>query len=142
MMAEHVVAPPATRLESGRPVRVWYGIAAGPGAWVLLGTLDWFITGRACVDGDPSWGALSAGGVRALLAGVGVLALAATLVALAGSARAWRELSGPTSLTTAYGYGVAEYLAIAGVVISGVFLLAIVWTALPAVMVDICQGAR
>ena len=139
-MTEHVVPPPAARLEAGKPLRVWYGVLAGPTAWVLLGSLGWFVTGRACADGTPSWGSLSAGGVRVLLTGLALAALAAGALALVWSLRAWRELAARPSLTHAYGTGVAEYIAFAGVVISGAFLLAIVWSGLPAFMVSVCVG--
>ena len=42
----------------------------------------------------------------------------------------------------AEGRGLIDYVAAAGFLVSSVFVLAIVWTALPAVMVDVCQGIR
>jgi hypothetical protein len=70
------------------------------------------------------------------------VAFGAGAYGLAGSMRAWKALSPRPAITEAYAYGVAEYLAIAGVVISAVFLLAMAWTALAGVLVDVCEGAR
>jgi len=143
MMAETTVPTPAARLEAGKPVRVWYGVAAAPTAWVLLSAIDWWITGRACADGNAGWGALSAGAVRFLLIALAAAGMAAGGLALAASLQAWRQTGAHAGDPThAYGLGIGEYLAIAGFFISIVFLIAMFWTALPAVMVDVCQGAR
>ena len=139
---ERLVPIPAERLESGKPLRVWYGILAAPTAWVALSGLNWWIESRACADGTSGWGPLSSVGVRALLLGTGAAAIVAGALGLAGSRRAWKDLSPRPAITDAYAYGVAEYLAIAGVLISAVFLLAMVWTALTAVMVEVCEGGR
>jgi hypothetical protein len=139
---ERIVPTPAARLESGKPLRVWYGVLAAPMAWVLLSSLAWWIGARACADGNASWGPLSPAGVRGLLLGTAAAAMIGGVAGLTGSRRAWRTLSPRHKLNEAYAYGTAEYLATAGVFISAVFLLAIFWTALPAVMVDVCQGTR
>jgi hypothetical protein len=142
-MAESTVPTPAARLESGKPMRVWYGVAGAPTAWVLLSSIDWWITGRACASNGAAWGPLSAGAVRALLLALAAAAMAAGALALWTSLRTWREFNGhPGDPTRAYGYGIGEYLSIVGFFMSVVFLIAIFWTALPAVMVDICQGVR
>jgi hypothetical protein len=142
-MAEHVVPTPAARLESGKPARVWYGVAAAPTAWVLLSSIDWWITGRACADGAAGWGPLSPGAVRFLLIVLAAIAMGAGGLALASSLQAWRETSASAAdPRQAYGYGIGEYLAIVGFFMSAIFLVAMVWTALPALMVDVCQGVR
>jgi hypothetical protein len=142
-MAERTVPIPAARLESGKPVRVWYGVAAAPTAWVLLSSVDWWITGRACADGTPGWGALSGGAVRLVLILLAAVGMAAGGLALAASLQAWRDTSVHAGDPRhAHGMGIGEYLAIVGFFMSVVFLIAMFWTALPAVMVDVCQGVR
>jgi hypothetical protein len=115
-------------------------VIVAPGAWILLSSLDWYITGRACADGTAAWGPLPETGVRLLLLTAAVAAMAAGAWGLTGSLRTWRQVTDRTSLTRAYGYGLAEYLSIAGVVISFVFLLSMALTALPAVVVNICEA--
>lgn len=139
---ERSAPTPTTRLEHGRPVSMWYGIVAGPAAWVLVSALAWWIDSRACVGGEAAWGALSGGGVRALIIALVAAAFVAAAAGLAAAVRAWRHTTDRTSLTEAYGYSVPEYLAIAGVFISSVFVLAVFWTGLPAVLVRVCEGTR
>jgi hypothetical protein len=121
---------------------VWYGILAAPTAWVTLSAFDWLIESRACADGTAAWGRMSPLGVHVLLTMAAAVAIGAGGYGLVGSRRAWKELSARAAITEAYAYGVAEYLAIAGVLISAVFLLAMLWTALAGVLVGVCEGAR
>jgi hypothetical protein len=109
---------------------------------VLQASFHWLIASRACDDGSPGLGVLSEGMVRAVLLGLAGGALAAAGVGLTWSLRAWRSSTSEPSLTSVEGRGVDEYISFAGVLISSVFLLAIVWTGLAAVMVDVCEGAR
>jgi hypothetical protein len=81
--------------------------------------------------------------VRLLLIALAAAAMAAGGLALAHSLQAWRETSAEAAdPRRAYGYGISEYLAIAGFFMGIVFLIAMFWTALPALMVDVCQGVR
>jgi hypothetical protein len=132
----------AARLEAGEPLRVWYGVVAGPTAWLVQASVYWLVSGRACADGTLAWGPLAPSAVRVLLIVIAAAALAAGWLALATSARIWRAISERASLSEAEGYGVAEYVALAGVLLSGVFLLAMVGTTLPVFIVDLCEVAR
>lgn len=135
-MKERTLAPSAERLESGHPARLWYAVGGAPAAWVLQSSIAWFITGRACADGSAS------GTTRVLLLGVGLAALAAGGYAVLIALNAWRADTHSEDVLHAEGRGLIEYVAAAGFLVSSVFVLAIVWTALPAVMVDVCQGIR
>jgi hypothetical protein len=144
-MADPSITVFDSQLESGKPARIWYGLLAPPLAWMIQSSIAWFIVGRTCADFDPSWGVLAAGGVRVLLGAIGVAAFIAAALALFGSLGAWREASRPgedVSVTDAEGRRVPEYLSILGVLMSALFLLAIVWTTIPAVWLPMCEGMR
>jgi hypothetical protein len=126
----------AQRLEAGHPARLWYAVAGAPVAWAAQSGIGWFVTGRACADGDAS------GATRAVLLAVGGAALLAGLYAVVIGRSAWRRTHGSEDVLRSEGRSVVEYVLAAGVLVSSVFILAIIWTMLPAVMVDVCQGVR
>ena len=133
---ERTVDAPAVRLESGTPLRVWYGVAAAPFAWVTQASLLWWLASRACAGHQAS------GAARILLASVSAVAFAAGSAALAVSMREWRGMRPERPLNRATAAGTAEYLVMAGILISVVFVLAIAWTTLPALVFDVCEGTR
>jgi hypothetical protein len=126
----------ASRLESGTPVRIWYGIAGAPAAWVTQSTLIWWVSSRGCVGtGAGAW-------VRVVVAVICAAAFVAGATALALSIRDWTAMKPAPALNRARGTETAEYLALAGVLVSAVFVLAIGWTALPALVFDLCERTR
>lgn len=141
-MTEAWLVERTAHLEARRRVRLWYDIVGAPVVWALQAALLWFVESRACADGTRAWGPLGAGGVNAVFGVVTALAFAAAAYAFAGSWRAWQATDAAPQLTAVDGHGVHEYLAVAGVLISGVFLLAILWTGLPIVLVSACETWR
>jgi len=135
-MNEKPVALSAERLEAGQPVRLWYAVAGAPAAWILQSSLGWLITGRACADGQAS------AATRGLLLILGLTALAAGLYGALVGIAAWRRAHTGEDVLRTEGRTVVEYVVAAGVFVSAVFTLAIIWTTLPALMVDVCQGIR
>ncbi len=119
------------------PVRrasVWFGILAGPVAWTLQGLLGWFFGERICTS-------MSIGGVRTTMGAIGVIAFAA---AAAGAMAGWRNLRQAAGSHPAHteAWDLAEFMSLAGLLVSSVFALGIFWAALPALMLSHCGHVR
>ena len=124
--------PPAT-------ARVWFGLAAGAAAWVLQGVLGTAIASRTCdaAEAHMSVPGMLRMGLLVLSALAFVLAVSAALTAFAR----WRHLA-RSSWLQAEGYDGPEFLSFAGVLVSSVFALEILWAALPAFFVGGCGAGR
>lgn len=132
-------APGSRAIASGR---LWYGIAAPTAAWAAHGLSGFLIANGTCSDGTASWGALPAGGVRALLL---VLTAAFLAVAISGalvSWRTWRGLAAGDPAERPPGEGRAEYMAVAGVLVGIVFSLGILLGGLPMIALGVCVQTR
>jgi hypothetical protein len=103
---------------------------------VTQATLLWWLASRACADHQ------AASAARLVLTVVSAVAFVAGGAALAVSIREWQAIKPGLPLTRATAAGTVEYLVMAGVLISTVFVLAITWTTLPALVFDICEGTR
>lgn len=117
------------------PAALWFGILAGPAAWTMQGLLAWFFGQRICAS-------MSIGGVRATLAAVSVGALA---VAGAGAATGWRNLrrANPGGQTVEVDPSDrVHFMALAGLLVSVVFIIGIFWAALPSVLLRQCGYVR
>ena len=122
-------------------VRLWAGVLLAPAAWTVAELLGYFLVARAC-DRDPPSGVAHAGitqGVVAVL--LGVIAVAGLVLAISNLRSVGdvgdREMPGvPTAR------GRARFMSLAGVVMSSLFVLGIVFFALPPLFVNWCNQAR
>ena len=111
----------------------WFTVLAGPALWSSQ-----FIAAYSIADtGSCSPAAshyLASGGFRPVIAVTSVLAAAVTLVALVASYRCWKRLRGhdPTSGER------ASWLAIAGMMSNGLFLVMILGTLVPLAFYSQC----
>jgi hypothetical protein len=125
------------------PAAIWAGIAAAPLAWSAQGLIGWWLSSQVCADGTPEWGSWSAASVRLTLVS---LSAAALLVALAGAIaayRAFRARRQPDRSTEAFtGEYRVGFMAMAGVLISSIFAVAIVLTAIAVGTVSVCEEMR
>lgn len=123
--------------------RIWYGIFAAPIAFGLQEMLDWLISSGACPSGAPS----DVGGVplftntRAILWGIGAAAVLAAVVALAVGISAWRQSHDPSFLSIR-AQRRSDYLAAAAMLMSAVFLLAILWQTVAVFALPTCEMMR
>jgi hypothetical protein len=117
----------ATSSRSTRPA-LWYGILAAPAAFGIQEILDWLISSGACPSGNPA----DIGGTplftdaRAILWGIGAGALVIAAVALRIGIGAWRQSQDPSFLSIRARVR-TDYQAAAAMLVSGVFLIAILW---------------
>jgi hypothetical protein len=99
------------------------------------------IAGEACMDGAESWGPLSGGAVRALLGIVSLAALGTAAWGARNAYRHWSALSNRPDFIRAEANDREEFMAFCGLLVSGVFVVGIIWTALP-VFSQLCSRAR
>ena len=137
-MSEHRHRPSdvSTRHPAAIPAsRLWTGVLLAPAAWIAHGALGWYFGYEAC-------GGLTAEGARAAL---GVLFIVAIVLALAGGWIAWSNW-GQTTPERHVGHITAwdrvEYMSAGGVLVSGIFTIAIIWNGLIPLFVFHCGGMR
>ena len=122
--------PPATGTHRFHPKALAYGVAAGPLLWTLHLWVSYTLASLGC----------SAGGLDASLARWLILGLTVVLVALVGLAGwlaygNWRALSRPGS---AAALKFERTVALAGVLLSGLFGFMLLFAAVPALVVRPC----
>ena len=122
-------------------VRLWAGVLLAPAAWTVAELLGYFLVARAC-DRDPPSGVAHAGITQDVVAVLlGVIAVAGLVLAISNLRSVGdvgdREMPGvPTAR------GRARFMSLAGVVMSSLFVLGIVFFALPPLFVNWCNQAR
>lgn len=132
----------ATHPSPTRP-GIWYGIFAAPVAFGIQEVLDWLISSGACPSGNPA----DIGGMplftntRAILWGVGAAALIIAAVALWIGIGAWRQSHDPSFLSIR-AQRRPDYLAAAAMLVSAVFLLAILWQTVGVFVLPECGLVR
>jgi hypothetical protein len=121
--------------------RLAFAVLAPPAMWSAQGLLGWFFASHACAQGGPSWGALSAGGVRTLLFLMSLAALVVSLAALFTGYRGWKRLAGAAEPGDRLRES-AEFLAIVGVMAGTALSIGIFWATLPSLLVRVCGVVR
>jgi len=122
-------------------VRLWAGVLLAPAAWTVAELLGYFLVARAC-DRYPPSGVAHAGITQDVVAVLlGVIAVAGLVLAISNLRSVGdvgdREMPGvPTAR------GRARFMSLAGVVMSSLFVLGIVFFALPPLFVNWCNQAR
>jgi hypothetical protein len=99
------------------------------GAWIGQGLLGWWMGARICAPSSVPM-------VRTVLAGVGVLALAVSVLSLVRSSRTWRVVR-RTPEQDAF-----AFLAFASVFVCGTFSVGILWSTLNAFFITGCGAMR
>jgi hypothetical protein len=125
------------------PPAIWAGIAAAPLAWAAQGLIGWWVSSRVCADGTPQWGSWSAATVRLTLVSLSAAALLVALVGAAAAYRAFRARRQPGRSTEAFtGEYRLGFMAMAGVLISSIFAVAIVLAGIAVGTVSVCEYMR
>ena len=111
----------------------WFAVLAGPSAWSIQFIVSYNVTDTgACAPAGSHF--LASGGFRPVVAVVSALAAVVTVVGLVVSYRCWRQLRGqdPTPGER------ASWLAVAGMMSNGLFLLMILGSFLPLAFFSRC----
>jgi hypothetical protein len=111
----------------------WFGVLAGPSAWSAQFIVSYNVTDTgACAPAGARF--LASGGFRPVVAVVSALAAAVTALALVVSYRCWKRLRGqdPTPGER------ASWLAVAGMMSNGLFLVMILGSFVPLAFFSRC----
>lgn len=122
-------------------LRLWSGLLLAPAAWFLQLCVDTPLLSQACYPRDePYTGALPALMPAVLL--VDAVALAAVLASLAIAWRNWlhtrREKAGRTHRVLASGDGRSRFMAMAGMLTSGLVATAVLYIGLVHLLLSGC----
>lgn len=120
--------------------RTRFAIAGAPAAWGVHLVGSWVIEGAACHDRHPAV-TLSRFALRASEAALFVVALAVAVAALVAAWAAWR-VSRDVSLDGLRAPERPDMLAALALLFSIAFVLAIVWSGLPALVLPLCESVR
>jgi hypothetical protein len=125
------------------PASIWYGIFAGPVAFGMQEIASWLISSGACPSGSPSGigGSALFSNSRAILWGLAAGAFLLTAVALWIGIAAWRQSQDPSFLSIR-ARGRPDYLAAAAMLVSAVFLIAILWQTVGVFVLSACEIVR
>ena len=123
---------------------LWFGIFGAPAAWALQIIVTYALVAHFCFPHDrprltPTFEALRATGIV-----VSVIVLVVTLLALATAVRSWRAMRHGQGAERVeqleVGEGRARFMAFAGVLLSAVFLFAVLMNALPLITNAMCMA--
>ena len=138
------VAHPAPRRGIVRTGVLWFGIFGAPAAWALQTIVDYALVSHFCFPGDMPRRASTFGALRATGIAVSVLVVVVTLLALAAAVRSWRATrhghDAEHHELLEVGEGRARFMAFAGVLLSAVFLFAVLMNALPLITNAMCMA--
>ena len=128
-----------TRQESRGTLVLWFGMFAGPAAWVLhlmLGYMTEDII--ACTAGSSTQGEILGFGVRPVVIAIHVVLISVTLLALVVSITAWRRLRASDDRDRE---GRPAWMALVGILDSVLFALIIAAGFVPPLVLDVCRSS-
>lgn len=115
--------------------RLWAGVLLAPAAWIAQGSLGWYFGYAACAG-------LTAPGARITLTVLSAVTLAIALIGGWTAWSCWGETGVERHPLDIKGWDRVEYMAAGGVLVSGMFAIAIVWGSLTAAFLHECGGMR
>jgi hypothetical protein len=121
---------------------LWFGLFGAPVAWSLQLLASYALVAHGCYpDAEPMTMPVIPA-LRTLVLGTGVAALAVALLAAGSAWRSWRATehehkSEPEGLLEA-GAGRTRFMALAGMLVSAVFVLGIVMNVVPLLLLRPC----
>jgi len=122
--------------------RLWFGIFGGPAAWAAQTIIDYALISHFCYPDDSPVSRPTFHAVRGTSVLVSAVMLLIVLLALVGAYRSWQMTrhghENEHHELLEVGEGRARFMALAGVLVSVVFLFAIVMNALPLITRTVC----
>lgn len=121
---------------------LWFGLFGAPSAWVLQTIVDYGLVSHFCFPGDAPRQAPAFSALRGTGLAVSVIAAIVSLLAMAAAYRSWRATRHGRDAEhhelLEVGEGRARFMAFAGVLLSAVFLFAVLMAALPLITNAMC----
>jgi hypothetical protein len=128
-----------TRQESWGALALWFGMFAGPAAWVLHLMLGYMTEDLiACTPGSSTQGEILGLGVRPIVIAMNVILIAVTALALVVSITAWRRLRASDDKDRE---GRPAWMALVGIMDSALFALIIAGGLVPPLVLDVCRSS-
>jgi hypothetical protein len=133
---------PAPAVRAVTPAALWFGLFGAPVVWSLQLLASYALVAHGCYpDAEPMTMPVVPG-LRTLVLGTGAVALAVALLAGGSAWRSWRatghEHEGGHEGPLEAGEGRMRFMALAGMLLSAVFVLGIVMNVVPLLFLRPC----
>jgi hypothetical protein len=122
--------------------QLWYGFTAAPFAWILEGVIGVIVSAQFCPANSPNWGIIGQNSVRTALAVVTIALLAIAISGAVVAFRNWKLLADSHELIHSEGRSRDAFMSLGGVVLSGIFIISIIWQGIPLMLLEQCMRAR
>jgi hypothetical protein len=141
-MSGPAVAHPAPPGRTIAPAALWFGLFGAPAVWSLQLLASYALVAHGCYpDAEPMTMPVIPG-LTTFVLGTGAAALAVALLAGGLAWRSWRttrhEHQGEHEALLEAGEGRRRFMALAGILLSAVFVLGIVMNAVPVLLLRPC----
>lgn len=121
---------------------LWFGLFGGPAAWSIQLLVNYPLAAHSCYPRNVPLSEPTFGGLWTTLIAVNAIMLLITLAAGAAAMASWRgardSATGPHDMVLESGAGRVRNMAYAGMLFSGLFLIALLMSALPLFVVPMC----
>jgi hypothetical protein len=136
---------PAPGRHAVSPGALWFGLFGAPAAWSVQLMANYALTAHGCFPGSEPRATPYFGGLSTLVLVISAAALAVAAAAGGAAWRSWRttraEHPGGHEHLLETGAGRTRFMALAGLLLSGLFLLGVVMAAIPLFLVPPCGRA-
>lgn len=139
----HSAAHPAPARHDVRHLFLWFGLFGAPAAWSLQLLINYTVTAHFCYPKDLPLAAPTYGGMWTIAVVVNVVMILVALAAGATAIVSWRtsrdEMIGRHNELLEDGTGRTRFMSYSGMLVSGLFLLALIMSAMPLFIVPVCS---
>ena len=121
---------------------LWFGLFGAPAAWAAQLISNYALMGHFCYPRDTPLASPTFGGVRALSIVISAILLLVGVTALTVALHSWNAAryrrAAEHHEVAEVGEGRTRFMAMAGIVASGIFVYALVMAGIPLVTMPVC----
>jgi hypothetical protein len=122
---------------------LWFGLFGAPAAWTVEFMVNYALVAHFCYPDGTPLAAPTWGGTRTLTILTSAAMCVVALLALSTAIHSWRETRPDTDQdqkrhVAEVGEGRARFMALSGILVSGIFLFGVLMTALPTIFQPVC----
>jgi hypothetical protein len=141
-MSAPAAASPAPAVRAVAPTALWFGLFGAPAVWSLQLLASYALVAHGCYPAAEPMTIPVVPGLTMLVLGTGATALVVALVAGSLAWRSWRatqhEHEGDHEALLEAAEGRTRFMALAGMLLSAVFVLGIVMNVVPVLLLRPC----
>jgi hypothetical protein len=141
-MPAHSAAHPAPAEHRVALAALWFGLFGAPVIWSIQLMLNYALVAHACYPASEPLSAPVFGGLRTTVLATSAVALVIALAAGATAWQSWRatrqEHRGGEEALLEVGEGRTRFMALAGMLVSGLFLLGVIMNSIPLFIMQPC----